>query len=143
MRYPRTAWRAESRGFSLIEVLISLTLLALFIAAAFQVYSGGMRSAVMAGDYARAQTLARSRMDMIAAAPVVGEESGEAPAGGGPTFRWRTAVTDYPLPAGASAGEESTVVPLLAVVEVTWGGGSPPEAPRRFELRALLLGTSG
>ena len=137
------AGRTAIRGFSLVEVLVAFTVLALFIAAAFQVYVSGIRSTALAGEYARAHTLARSRLDTLAAlpAPVPREDSGRAAsAGDGPTFRWRAKVTSYPVPGVAGADRGAPTIPLLAVVEVTWNGESGTRTPRRFEIRALLLG---
>ena len=142
----RAALKKRSAGFSLIEILAAFTLLAVFIATAFQVYTAGLRSTARAGDYARAQTLARSRLDTLAAAPVLepGEESGQVTAHrGARVFRWRTTLTDYPLPDYAGRNLEPPAPPLLAVVEVAWDGDSMAEARHRFRLSALLLGRGG
>ena len=139
-RIPRG--RTGSHGFSLIEVLVSFTILALFVAAAFQVYATGIRSTALAGEYARAQTLARSRLDVLAAAPALapGEETGQTTLDGhGRILRWRATVTDYPVPVRTES-PDSPMVLLLAAVEVSWDAEDGSATPRRFELRALLLG---
>lgn len=140
------AGRTGIRGFSLVEVLVSFTILALFIAAAFPVYVTGIRSTTLAGEYARAQTLARSQLDILAGVPALAprEDAGRTALDGvGPTFRWRVRVTDYPIPDVARGGPDSPTVPLLAVVEVSWDGESRAGTPHRFEIRALLLGRPG
>ena len=131
-----------SRGFSLVEILVAFTVLTLFAATAFQVFSSGVRSAALAVEYAKAHTVARSKMDELAASPtlVSGEQSGKTAIGGAQPLRWRTAVTEYPLPSGRNDASESLPTPLLAVVEVTWGDNGLGTASHRFELRALLLG---
>ena len=134
---------ANARGFSLIEILVSFTLLALFIATAFQVYSIGMRSTALASDYARAQTLARSKLATLAALPTLlpGEESGRLAIGrDARMFRWQISLMDYALLAVEESGPGSLTRPLLAIVEVTWDGENEATAPHRFQLRALLLG---
>lgn len=138
--------RALSRGFSLVEILVAFTILTLFVATTFQVFSTGVRSTTLAGEYARAHTLARSRLDELAASSVLapGRQSGQvAMDGGARTLHWRTTVTEYALPGEETGASESRPAPLLAVVEVTWGGEGVVTAPRRFELRALLLGNKG
>ena len=139
------AGRDGIRGFSLVEILVSFTVLALFIATAFHVYVTGIRSTALAGEYARAQTLARSQLDALAAVPRLapGEDAGRTASDGGPAFHWRARVTEYPVPDIATGDPASAAVPLLAVVEVTWEGESGAGPPRRFEIRALLLGEAG
>ena len=143
--HPRRASRrrAVSRGFSLVEILAAFTILTLFAATAFQVFSSGVRSTMLAVDYAKAHTVARSKLAELAASPTLapGEQSGEEAIGGSAQkLRWRTTLTEYPLRHGKSGASESTPTPLLAVVEATWGDDGVGGAPHRFELRALLLG---
>jgi len=135
--------RARSRGFSLIEILAAFTILTLFIATTFQVFSTGMRSTTLAGEHVKALTVARSKLAELAASPelVPGEQSGEVViAAGAPPLRWRTTLTEYTVPNMGANGLKSSRIPLRAVVEVTWGGKGGATAPRRFELRALLVG---
>ena len=131
-----------SRGFTLVEILVAFTMLALFVAATFDVLSTGVRSTTLAEEYARAQSLARSKLDELAASPalVAGEERGRVAATVAPALRWRTTVEEYELQVDGAAVSAELVTPLLAVVEVSWGGGEALGEPRRIELRALLLG---
>ena len=134
--------RAASCGFTLVELLVAFTLLALFVTGAFQVLSTGMRAAARTAEYAMAQTLARSRLAALAASPALepGEASGRtALDGSARNLYWRTAVENYVLPGEETDGLVPAVKPLRAIVEVTWGDGMDA-APHRVELRALLLG---
>jgi len=135
--------RARSRGFTLVEILVAFTILVLFITTTFEVFSSGVRSATLSAEYAKAQTLARSRLAALAASePLMpGEESGQVALGTDAlTLHWRTTLEAYPIPGGQEAGPESPVAPLRAVAEVTWGSQRTSTSPHRVVLRALLLG---
>lgn len=132
-----------SRGFSLVEILVAFTILTLFIATTFQVFSTGVRSTTLASEHAKAQTVARSKLEELAASSVLapGERSGQVVIDGGAReLRWRATLTEYALPRQEASTSESPPMPLLAVVEVNWDDEGVNTASRRFELRALLLG---
>ena len=137
--------RARSGGFTLIEILVAFTILVLFITTTFEVFSSGVRSATRSTEYAKAQTLVRSRLAALAASePLMpGEESGQVALGTDALIlHWRTTLEAYPIPSGKEADPEAPapVAPLRAVVEVTWGGQGTSAGPHRVVLRALLLG---
>ena len=136
MNFP--AQREKSRGFSLVETLVAFTILGLFVATAFQAFSIGMSANVRTGEYAKAQILAKSKLEDLSASDGLapGENAGLVTLDGGvQTFRWRTRVGDV------RRKTTGTLVSLPAVVEVTWDSGGNLSAPRAFELRALLIST--
>ena len=53
--------RAE-KGYTLIEVLVAMTILAMAMTVLFRVFSGGLRNVGIAGDYARAVAIAESQL---------------------------------------------------------------------------------
>ena len=126
----------RSRGFSLVETLVAFTILGLFVTTAFQAFEIGMSANIRSGEYAKAQILAKSKLEVLSASDVLvpGENVGWVTLDdGGQTFRWRTRIMhDYQETTGS-------LVPLSAVVEVTWDSGDTLSAPRVFELHALLI----
>ena len=126
----------RSRGFSLVETLVAFTVLGLFVATAFQAFSIGMSANVRTGEYAKAQILARSKLENLYASDVLalGENSGRVTLDdGAQTFRWRTRIeNDRQETAGSLA-------PLSALIEVTWDSEGVGYKSRVFELHALLI----
>jgi general secretion pathway protein I len=121
------------RGFSLLEVLVAFTILAMLLAALFQVFSAGLHAARSGDRYTRATVIAQSH---IAAVGI------ESPLQEGITsgttdddYHWRVTVrayTDEQLP------ETGLVLQPLAIdVEVFWEEGG---APRTVTLTSMLLG---
>jgi type II secretion system protein I len=53
----------QSRGFSLLEVMVALAILGLAVVAIFQLYSINLRTTQKAEDYSKAIFYARSMMD--------------------------------------------------------------------------------
>ena len=79
-------------GFSLLEVLVAFSILAVSLGILFQIYSKGAYSARLADDFNDAVTIAQSRLSNIGieSIPDVGiyEDSNEK-------FRWVTRVNEW------------------------------------------------
>lgn len=121
----------SARGFTLLEILIALTLFALVGGALLQLFHGGLNTVSTAGGHAHAALLARSKLTELQAYRQLqpGVEQGEFEDG----FRWRTELTEADsVPDHAVAG----LVPLNLVLEVSWGD---PGSPRRINVESLLL----
>ena len=58
-------------GFSLIEVVVALTIVALMLGAIYQVSNGAVRSTVRTDNYLRALAMAQSRLAEASAMPVL------------------------------------------------------------------------
>ncbi len=89
---PGTARPGPEHGFTLLEVLAAFVLLALALGAMLQVFSGGLRDAQLADEYARAVMIAQSRLADYTAAEKL--EEGRA-AGRDEPFEWTVTATPY------------------------------------------------
>jgi general secretion pathway protein I len=129
--------RTQQRGFSLLEILVAFSILALSLGVLMQIFSGSLRNAEVTRDSAQAVALAQSLLASagVEATLVPGESAGVL----GDKFRWLLRVS--PLVQGPRPGETEAVraplpLDLLEVtVRVAWGGDS------RSPERALALTT--
>lgn len=66
-------WRSPRRqtGFSLIEVVVALAIVALMLGAIYQVCNGAVRSTVRTDNHLRALAMAQSRLAQAAAMPAL------------------------------------------------------------------------
>ena len=116
-----------SRGFSLLEVLVALSIMAFSLAALYHAAGGGARGVGESEARTRALALASSLLDAHATVPPGGtEESGED-AG----LRWR--LSTRPHPTGREAAPGWPLYRVEAVV--SWGEGA---AAREVRLASLL-----
>lgn len=125
--------RQYCRGFSLLEVLVAFTILAMLLGVLFQVFSGGLHAARAGDGYTRATVIAQSRLAAVGVAQPLraGVFSGTTD----DAYHWRVTVSTYvddQLPA-----EDSLLQPMTVNVEVFWEDGG---TPRGVSLTSMLLG---
>ena len=87
---PRSAKREA--GFTLIEVVVAFTMLALIFAVGLEVFSNGMSRGVDLGQYSQALAIAQSKLAAagVEELPKEGEAHGQSDDG---RFRWSTTIT--------------------------------------------------
>ena len=114
----------RARGFSLLEVLVAFTILALSLGVLMQIFSGSLRNADVTRDAAQATALAQT---LLAGAGVetplaAGESSGVH----GGRFRWRLVMVPHEEPPRPGVPENlrtPAAVDLWRVTaRVAWGG---------------------
>jgi general secretion pathway protein I len=128
---PRVGASQQDKGFTLLEVLVALVVLATTVVAVLQLFGGGLRLARAAGDHADAALLASAKLADLEPGPLT---EGSTEGTDGP-YRWTRRVTLDPalLPVQPDTPEAMRVRLARVSVEVQWGQG------RRFELATLRV----
>lgn len=125
--------RMQSRGMTLIEVLVAFVVLSVTLAVILQIFTGGMRNARLADGYSRAVFLAESK---LAAAGVerpllAGDDAGQSG-----DMRWHVSVQS--MDDGGAADRLLLPSRLYQVsVRVAWNEGGHD---RQVLLESLRLG---
>jgi len=104
-----------SRGFTLLEVLVAITILAVAIVALMQLASQGLRLLQRADDYQQAVIVA----DRVARAGETIEEG--VAAGRDGRFQWERRVTLVPVPEELAPGAGPQLHLYALTVGVRWG----------------------
>ena len=123
----------RGRGFTLLELLVALTLFAVVGGSLLQLFHSGLRTARLAGDQAHAVLLARSKLTELQAYPALqpGALSGDFDGG----YRWEAILAPSP---DVGASEASTGPLQLLDLKLTVSWGEDGDA-RSFTLHSLLL----
>jgi type II secretion system protein I len=104
-----------TRGFTLLEVLVALTILAVAIVAFMQLSSQGLRLLHLSDDYQQAVIVA----DRVARATDVLEEGADAGQEG--RFQWERRVSLVPVPEELTPGTGPQLRLYALSVAVRWG----------------------
>ena len=124
------ASRARATGFTLIEVIAAIVLLAIAFTALMQVLGGSIRLTQNAAGYTEASMWARSKLDSA----FVGEplEPGQTSGRFNDTYRWQLAVTPWQV---AGPPPQNSPLQLYQLdLDVAWG---PLAHPRSAHFRTL------
>jgi type II secretion system protein I len=107
--------RRENSGFTLLEVLVALAILAAGLLGLIELLSGSLRLSGGARDVTAASMYASQRLEeaLLAPKPAEGEESGLF----GETYRWTLRTAFLPEEEG------SPFRPILIQVTVRWDDG--------------------
>lgn len=124
------------QGFSLLEILIAFSILAFSITILLNIFSGGLRRAMVSEEYQQAVIIAQSK---LAAAGVEeeldnGEQSGDIEE----KYFWSVQVEAFDLGTLDLDPENQKAVPFQVKVTVEWLAG---QDNRRFELTTIKLAT--
>ena len=119
-RQPRAS-SATTGGFTLIEVLVAFTIMALALGALLQTFATGLRNLGTAESYTAAALRARSKLAEIGQTlPLeAGEQSGELDDG----FEWRAVVEPYAPAIPEGVPGEPRLSGYRVEVSVSWAAG--------------------
>lgn len=127
------------KGFTLLEVLVAFTLLALFFGALFQVFAAGLAVTRSGESQTRAVLLAESKLAEIGADHSLGpgSHSGvfELGANEGPRYRWRAELARYSEDELGRA-DRGELVPFRVDLEIIWDAD---RGEQRLSLSSLVL----
>ncbi len=127
------------KGFTLLEVLVAFTLLALLFGALFQVFAGGLAVTRSGDTQSRAVLLAKSKLAEIGADERIGAGSHSGifdfAGAGAPEYRWRAELGRY-VEDEIGRADRADLVPYRVNLEVTW---ETDRGERRFSLSSLVL----
>ncbi len=114
--------RKRQPGFTLIEIIVALAILAVALGTLFQAFSTGLRATTVTDRQAAAVMLAQSLLDRIGQdIPLAaGEQAGVSEDG----LRWSIAIAPSPLIAPEHSAD-SPVIPFDVEVSVAADGGRP------------------
>lgn len=138
---PMLGRSGRSSGFTILEVLAAFVVFAVTLATLLQVFSGGLRDAQLADEYARAIIMAQSRLASYTAADRLEETSSSGREG---DFSWSLSATAYDERQeneSADRGREYNLRVRLLRLEskVTWHAADGRD--RDVRLATLVLGT--
>ena len=110
-------------GFTLIEVVVAIAILAISLAMIMQLFSGGLKASRASCDYTRAIVHAKDKMEEMSIEPL--QDNGKFEDG----FEWESEIQPY------KELEDSNLKLLKIKVKVSWLDA--PQKQRAIELISL------
>lgn len=121
----------RAHGFTLVELLVALTLLAVVGGSLLQLFHSGLRTARLAGAQSHAVLLARSKLTELQAYPFL--QPGTLAGRFDDEYRWQAELTQT---TDLETARASRLQLLDLVLTVSWGDAGET---REFSLHSLLL----
>jgi general secretion pathway protein I len=121
----------QSRGFTLIEVLVALTLFALVGGSLLALVQTGLRTTALGNEYTHAALLARSKLTELQV--YTGLRPGIYEGEFDERFRWQLTFTERQEDAEQTLLEQ---IPMDVTIAVTWGEGNNQKS---VDLQTVLL----
>jgi type II secretion system protein I len=104
----------SARGFTLLEVLVALSILSIAVVASIQGFAQGLRLLKLSGDHQEAMLLADQKIREVTT-PVEGREDGTEA-----RFQWIRTVTRLPTPELAASARANRWATYEIDVRVRW-----------------------
>jgi prepilin-type N-terminal cleavage/methylation domain-containing protein len=108
--------RRKIGGFTLLEVLVALSILASSYGVILQIFGGAASKAALSGDYRRALIIAESQLAFAAANVAAGDVSNSG--AGDEKFLWQVSYT--PTDEYFLEGRPVRYSPVIVAVAVSW-----------------------
>jgi general secretion pathway protein I len=122
------------QGFSLLEILVAFSILALSLGIILNIFSGGLRRTIISEEYQQAVIIAQAKL----AASGIETELKEAITSGQlqDKYFWRVQVQPYQLNTELDEPENMPMLPYQVTVTVEWSAG---KNNRQVQLTTLKL----
>lgn len=105
------------QGYTLIEVLVAMTILAMSLTVLFRIFSTGLLNVDVSAGYARAVIVAETQLAAVGLDAEL--RQGQTEGAVEDRFYWSRTIENYVL-AGQSGNQESVVSAFLVTVAVEW-----------------------
>ena len=117
----------RTRGFTLVETMVVLAVLALSLSVVYETLGWSLRRTATFDRHERAMSIVQSVLAQLCASESleIGTREGEAEG-----LRWRYVVQPLERP-----GREDVAIPVTVVVDVAWGGSTS----QQLRLQTVLL----
>lgn len=126
----------RQRGFSLLEILIAFSILALSLGILLKIFSGGVNTAGVAEEYNTAVQIAESLMAQTGVESPL--QQGESSGLENDKYYWRVSVSPFQFMAENLDVSMVTAELFKVKVTVNWDGGANEDG-RQVELITLKL----
>ncbi len=110
--------KTRQQGFSLLEILIAFSILALSIAILLKIFAGGVQTAAVAEDYTMAVQLAESLM--VRAGVETPLQAGQILGRDNDKYNWQVVVTPYRFSPPDVDASKLTTEFFVVDVSVSW-----------------------
>lgn len=126
----------KQRGFSLLEILIAFSILALSLGILLKIFSGGVNTAGVAEEYTAAVQIAESLMAQTGVESPL--QQGETSGLENDKYYWRVSIVPFQFMAENLDAAAMAAVLFKVKVTVNWGGDARSDG-RQVELITLKL----
>lgn len=124
-------------GYSLIEVLVAFSILAMALTVLLKIFAAGLRNVDAASEYAQAVSIADAELAVPGVLEPLQPGITEGEEDGG--YYWVRDVSEF-RPVNRPDYVDTSVLPYLISVEVTWSAG---RGERTVRLDTIRIGAAG